>query len=263
MFLWKYFHWFHRHSPLNKGNWKLNGAVWQLPLLVTVSPTLNIMHYSSFWTPCTCILNLPKDEVNTSVCTASNDKMMIQNWKWRVRKQPRPNLLFRRVSAGTKEKPVRIAGASAWMKTRHLPYSNLNRHRYTKLLVLTLLLRRHCVIILWLGEKKETSLFANWVNESIVTRTPTHIGCNPRCALPWRRGWVSGGEGVLLKLCNYFRRTRWAPDRICASLRRRHELYSYEVAVSASSYITSGHHHCSVAQMIADDTHWRRLFAMI
>jgi hypothetical protein len=122
MFLWRYFHWFHRHSPLNKSNWKLNRTVWQLPLLATVSPTLNIMHYSSFGTTCTCILNLPKDEVSISVCTASNDKM-IQNWKWRVRKWPRPNLLFRRVSAGTKEKPIRIAGTSAWMKTRHLPYS--------------------------------------------------------------------------------------------------------------------------------------------
>lgn len=79
------------------------------------------------------------------------------------------------------------------MKTRHLPYSNLNRHRYTKLLVLTLLLRRHCVIILWLGENEETSLFVNWVNESVDTQTPTHIGCNPHCALPWRWGWESGG----------------------------------------------------------------------
>jgi len=150
---------------------------------------------------------------------ASNDKMMIQNWKWRVRKWPRPNLLFRLVSAGTKEKPVRIAGASAWMKTRHLP--TLSRHRYTKLLVLTLLLRRHWVIILWLGENEETSRFANWVNESIDTQTPTHIGCNPHSVLPWRRGWVSGGVAVMVLLLQID--TVGAGEHLC---------FSWDVATS-------------------------------
>ena len=76
----------------------------------------------------------------------------------------------------------------------------LSRYRYTKLLVLTLLLRRHWVIILWLGENEETSLFANWVNKTIDTQTPTHIGCNPHSALPWRRGLVSGGVSEMVLL---------------------------------------------------------------
>jgi len=123
----------YRQSLPNKSNWKLNGAVCQLPLLATVPPPPNVMHCSSFGALCTCILNLPTDDVSISVSVASNDKMMIQNWKWRVRKWPRPNLLSRLMSAGTKEKPVRTACASAWMKTRHLP--SLSRYRYTKLLV--------------------------------------------------------------------------------------------------------------------------------
>jgi len=51
------------------------------------------MHYSSFGAPCTCILNLPKDDVSISFCIASNDKLMIQNWKWHVRKWLRPNFI--------------------------------------------------------------------------------------------------------------------------------------------------------------------------